>query len=82
MVRAHQCANCRVRGGLIIRSEAADNGGMPLEFVLPYFVLWATLMQGLLVAAKILPPTCRRCGLDLERRKLGAPVCRCAHQVS
>jgi len=51
---------------------------MPFDFVLPYFVLWATLMQGLLVSAKILPPTCRRCGLDLERRKLGAPVCRCA----
>jgi len=55
---------------------------MPFEFVLPYFVLWATLMRGLLVAAKILPPMCRRCGLDLERRRLGDPVCRCAHDAA
>jgi hypothetical protein len=53
---------------------------MPLEFMLPYFVLWATLMRGLLVAAKILPPMCRHCGLHLERRRMGDPVCRCAHE--
>jgi len=54
----------------------------PVEFVIPYFVLWATLMRGLLVAAKILPPTCGRCGLNFERRSLGDPVCRCAHEAS
>jgi hypothetical protein len=55
---------------------------MPFELVLPYFVLWATLMRGLLVAAKILPPMCRRCGLDLERRRMGDPVCRCAQEAA
>ena len=36
-----------------------------------------TLMRGLLVAAKVLPPSCGRCGLQMERRELGEPVCRC-----
>ena len=67
---------------LIHRPRSADTGAMPFEFVLPYFVLWATLMRGLLVAAKILPPICRRCGLDLERRRLGDPVCRCVHDAA
>jgi hypothetical protein len=48
-----------------------------VQLLLPYFVLWATLMRGLLVAAKIVPPLCARCGLVLERRQLGDPVCRC-----
>ena len=37
-----------------------------------------TLMRGLLVAAKIVPPSCGRCGVQLERRALGEPVCRCS----
>ncbi len=45
--------------------------------VLPYFVLWATLMRALLVQAKIVPPNCGRCGRPLERRELGGPVCNC-----
>jgi len=53
---------------------------MVASLVLPSFVLWATLMRGLLVAAKLLPPSCRRCGLAFERRVMGEPVCRCAHQ--
>jgi hypothetical protein len=36
-----------------------------------------TLMRSLLVAAKVLPPSCARCGVQLERRALGEPVCRC-----
>jgi len=36
-----------------------------------------TLMRSLLVAAKVLPPNCARCGVQLERRALGEPVCRC-----
>lgn len=36
-----------------------------------------TLMRSLLVAAKIVPPSCGRCGVQLERRALGEPVCRC-----
>jgi hypothetical protein len=39
------------------------------------FVL--TLMRALLVAAKLLPPSCGKCGLQTERRAMGEPVCRC-----
>jgi hypothetical protein len=55
---------------------------MTAQLVLPYFVLWATLMRGLLIKARIVPPTCGRCGRDLERRRLGDPVCRCGHETS
>jgi predicted Zn-ribbon and HTH transcriptional regulator len=48
------------------------------SLVLPYFVLWATLMKALLVKANIVPPSCARCGHTFERRELGEPVCRCA----
>jgi hypothetical protein len=50
------------------------------SLVLPYFVLWATLMKALLVKANIVPPSCARCGHTLERRELGEPVCRCARR--
>ena len=50
---------------------------MAAQLIVPYFVLWASLMRGLLVAAKVVPPSCGRCGLLLERRDLGEPVCRC-----
>jgi hypothetical protein len=40
-----------------------------------FFVL--ALGRGLLVAAKVLPPNCGRCGVQMERRALGEPVCRC-----
>jgi hypothetical protein len=30
--------------------------------ILPYFVLWATLMNALLVKAKFVPAGCARCG--------------------
>jgi hypothetical protein len=30
--------------------------------ILPYFVLWATLANALLVKAKLVPPVCARCG--------------------
>ena len=39
-----------------------------------------TLMRSLLVAAKVLPPSCARCGVQLERRALGEPVCRCHNE--
>jgi hypothetical protein len=42
-----------------------------------YALLWATLMRALLVRARVLPPTCARCGLPYERAALGAPVCSC-----
>jgi hypothetical protein len=50
------------------------------SLVLPYFVLWATLMKALLVKAKVVPPSCGRCGRKFERRELGEPVCDCAHR--
>jgi len=48
------------------------------QLVLPYFVLWATLVRALLVKANILPPNCARCGHKFERRELGEPVCSCS----
>jgi hypothetical protein len=50
---------------------------MELTIILMEFVFAATLMRGLLVAAKVLPPLCARCGRQLERRAMGEPVCRC-----
>jgi hypothetical protein len=46
-------------------------------FLLGYALLWATLMRALLVKARLLPPTCARCGLRFERRALGERVCHC-----
>jgi hypothetical protein len=41
------------------------------------FAVYTTLFQGMLVAAKWLPPACARCGLRYERRRMGERVCRC-----
>lgn len=49
-------------------------------FLVLFVLLWATLMRGLLVKARVLPSTCPRCGLPFERRALGDRVCRCAHE--
>lgn len=48
-------------------------------FLLAYLVLWATLVRALLVRAKLAPPMCGRCGVQLERRELGERVCRCSY---
>jgi hypothetical protein len=45
--------------------------------VVPYLALWATLMRALFVRAQLLPPTCARCGLTFERRRLGETICSC-----
>ena len=45
--------------------------------LIAYALLWATLMRALLVRARVLPPTCARCGLPYERATLGARVCSC-----
>jgi hypothetical protein len=45
---------------------------------LAYIFLWTTLMRALLVKARILPATCARCGLRVERRALGDRVCTCS----
>jgi hypothetical protein len=46
-------------------------------FVIGYAILWASLMRALLVKARVLPPTCARCGLRYERGMLGETVCSC-----
>jgi hypothetical protein len=38
---------------------------------------WMTIARAVLVFAQKLPPTCRDCGLKLERRYLGESVCSC-----
>jgi hypothetical protein len=45
--------------------------------VLVELIVVLTLMRSLLVAAKVVPPSCARCGIQLERRQLGERVCRC-----
>jgi hypothetical protein len=50
------------------------------NLILPYFVLWATLMKALLVKANLVPASCARCGRTFERRELGEPVCSCARR--
>ena len=45
--------------------------------VILYLAFWATLMRALFVRARLLPPTCARCGRQFERRSLGEPICRC-----
>jgi hypothetical protein len=45
--------------------------------VLMELVFGITLIHALLVAARVVPPSCGRCGVQLERRALGEPVCRC-----
>jgi hypothetical protein len=47
------------------------------SLLIAYVLLWATLMRALLVKARVLPPTCARCGLPFERKALGERVCRC-----
>jgi len=47
------------------------------QMLVPYMVLWASLLRGLLVRARIAPPLCVRCGLKLERNSLGETICRC-----
>jgi hypothetical protein len=39
--------------------------------------LGLTLVRSMLVAAKVLPPSCSRCGHAHERKELGDRVCRC-----
>jgi hypothetical protein len=46
--------------------------------LLPYLVLCATLLRALLVKAHLVPRSCGRCALPLERQELGGRVCRCS----
>jgi uncharacterized Zn finger protein (UPF0148 family) len=48
------------------------------SLILPYLALGAVLFRALLVGAKIIPSSCRRCGRPRERRRLGEQICGCA----
>ena len=52
---------------------------VPLSFALLAVLGWAIVARAVLVYTRVLPPTCGGCGLKLERRYLGEPVCRCGH---
>lgn len=55
---------------------------MPRDFPLALLLValaWMTVARAMLVFAQKLPPTCRRCGMKLERRYLGESVCTCGH---
>jgi uncharacterized Zn finger protein (UPF0148 family) len=41
-------------------------------------MVWVVLIRALLVEAGLLPKTCRRCALPLERHHMGEHICRCA----
>jgi hypothetical protein len=52
---------------------------VPLPLALFSVLVWAVVARAMLVYTHKLPPTCRSCGLRLERRYLGEAVCRCGH---
>jgi hypothetical protein len=69
--------------GLRRRALPSDTENMfprdvPLALLL-VSMAWMTVARAVLVFAQKLPPTCRDCGLKLERRYLGESVCRCQH---
>ena len=51
---------------------------MTLHIAAVVVLIWIVLFRALLVSARVVPPSCRECGLALERRHLGDPVCSCA----
>jgi hypothetical protein len=50
---------------------------MSVTLLAPYAMFWLVLMRALLVRAKVLDPTCSRCGLKLERNRIGEQICAC-----
>ena len=48
-----------------------------MTLIAPYAMLWLVLMRALLVGARVLAPMCSRCGLKLERDRLGERICAC-----
>jgi hypothetical protein len=66
---------------LRLARAAADKRAMPWEVPLPFalfsLLCWAVVGRAMLVYAHKLPPTCRACGLKLERRFLGESICNC-----
>jgi len=63
--------------GVIRRALPTDYSDMHGPILIFYGLFWATLMRTLLVRARVLPPTCARCGLPHERRRMGERVCSC-----
>jgi len=50
---------------------------MTVQLSLAYAAFWLTLMQPLLVRARVIPASCTRCARHLERQELGEPICGC-----
>ena len=50
---------------------------MNVSMLAPYAMIWLVLVRALLVQARLLAPTCSRCGLKLERAQLGERICGC-----
>ena len=50
---------------------------MTAQLLVAYGALWAVLLKGLLVRARVIPAECVRCGLLFERQELGQVICRC-----
>jgi hypothetical protein len=50
---------------------------MTVQLVIAYAALWATLLNALLVRARVVPLHCANCGKPFERRELGGRVCTC-----
>jgi hypothetical protein len=46
-------------------------------FLVPWAMVWVVLLRALLVEADLLPMTCRRCSLPVERHHVGDEICRC-----
>jgi hypothetical protein len=51
---------------------------MSVIWLAPYAMLWLVLIRALLVRARLVAPTCVRCGRTRERRHLGERICACA----
>jgi hypothetical protein len=51
---------------------------MSVLWLAPYAMMWIMLMRALLVRARLVTPTCTRCGLKRERRRLGERICACS----
>ena len=50
---------------------------MTVQLSLAYAAFWLTLLQPLLVRARVIPASCRSCARHLERQELGEPICAC-----
>ena len=79
--RRHQLPRPITRRQLKDAPSRADNEGVigSAGLLASWAMLWIVLIRTLLVRHQVLPPTCRRCGLPLERTRMGTRICRCVH---